>query len=53
MSEDSIVFCDSYVRAPIQQELKIAELVAANNAVDMDIVARIDELEEERPRRKS
>ena len=46
-------FGDPYVRAPTQQELKIAERVAANNAGDMDKVARIDEREEKRRRWKS
>ena len=48
MREDAMEFVNPYVCAPTQQELKIAERVAAYNAGDMDKVARIDEREEHR-----
>ena len=41
------------MRAPIQQELKIAERFAAYNSGDMDKVACIDEHEEERRKWKA
>ena len=47
MREDAMEFGDPYVRAPTQQELKIAERVAAYNSCDMDKVARIDERDEQ------
>ena len=50
MREDAVEF--NYplarVRAPAQQELKIAQCIAAYNAGDMDKFARIDEGKEER-----
>ena len=55
MREEAIEFSDplASVRAPIQQELKIAERVAEYNACNMDEVARIDEREEERRKEKA
>ena len=43
-------FGDRQVRAPTQQELKIAECVDVYNSGDMDKVARLDEREEKRPK---
>ena len=50
MREDAIEFGDplANVRAPAQQELRIAERVCAYNDGDMDKIARIDEREEKR-----
>ena len=48
MCEDAMEFSDSFGRPPTQQNLKIAEHVAAYNACDMHKVARIDEHDEER-----
>ena len=48
MHEDAMEFGYPLVRAPTQQELKIAERVAAYNAGYIDKVARIDKSEEER-----
>ena len=53
MSEDAMDFCDPDIRAPTQQELKIAGRVVAYNTGDMDKVARIDEREEQRRKWKS
>ena len=41
-------FADPYARAPTQQDLKVAECVAAYSAGDVDKDARIDELDEQR-----
>ena len=46
--KDPMEFGDSPVRAPAQQELKIAEHFAAYNSEDTDKVSGIDEREEER-----
>ena len=53
MREDAMEFGYPAVRAPTQQELKIAERVAAYSSGDMDKVARIDEREEQRRKWKS
>ena len=53
MHEDEMEFGDLYVRSPTQQELKIAERVAAYNASDLDKVARIDEREKQRGKWKA
>ena len=53
MREDAIEFNDPLVRAPTQQELKIAERVAAYNSGGMDKVAHINESEEQRRRWKA
>ena len=53
MREDTMAFGDSYVRVSTQQELKIAERVAAYNVGDMDNVARIDERDKQRRKCKS
>ena len=47
MREDAMEFGYLCVRAPTQQELKIAERVAAYNTDDMDRIARIDERDEQ------
>ena len=54
MREYEKEFSDPFARccAPPQQESKIPERVAAYNAGDMDEVARIDEREEERKKRR-
>ena len=54
MREDKMVFDDilARVRAPTQQELKIAERVSAYNVGNRDKDPRIDELEEECRKRK-
>ena len=48
MLEDVMEFGDPYVCALPQQELKIAELIAAYNTGNIDEVVRIDEHEEHR-----
>ena len=50
MRKDAMELCDSLVRSPTQQELKIAECVFAYNSGDIDKIARINECEEERRR---
>ena len=44
---------DPAIRAPIQQELKIAERFVAYSTSEMDKVTRIDENEEERRKWKA
>ena len=51
--EDAMELGDPQVRVPLQQELKIAERVAAYNSGDLGKVARLDEREEERRKWKS
>ena len=55
MREDVFEFSGllASVYAPTQQELKIAEYVAAFNAGGMSKIARIDESDEERRKRKA
>ena len=53
MHKDSMEFGDNCARAQPQQELNIAERVAAYSSGDMDMVARIDEREERRRKWKS
>ena len=53
MCEDAMGLGDPAVRARTQQELEIAERVAAYISGDMDKVARIDEREEQRRKCKS
>ena len=48
LRDDSMRIVDPHVRAPSQQDLKIAECVAAHNTDSMEKVARIDEREKER-----
>ena len=47
MGEDEIEFCDTLVRAPTQQSLKIAERVSSYKSGKMDKIARVDERVEE------
>ena len=53
MREDAMEYGDTLVCALIQQELKIGARIFAYNAGDMNKVARIDEREEERRKRKA
>ena len=51
--EDAMEFGDPNIRALAQQELNIAERIAAYNSCDLDKVARIDEREEQRRKWKA
>ena len=42
MHEDAIEFGDSFVRAPTQEESKIAQCFSAYNSYDVDEVTRVD-----------
>ena len=48
MSECKMEFGDPGIRAPTQQELKISERFAAYDSLDIDMVAQIDERDEQR-----
>ena len=52
MRKDAMEFGDPYVRAPTHQVMKIVERVAAYNSGEMDKIARIYELDEQRSKLK-